>query len=160
METIKLKNLLDEDFSNYKLPSMFIGFPKCSFKCEKEAGVKMCQNSELSRSPDVEISIENLYKRYVANKLTQAIVCGGLEPFDTFEELYSTIKYFRDNGNDSKFVIYTGYYPDEIMDKVGKLSELKNIIVKYGRFVPNDESRYDSVLGVTLASKNQYAVEL
>lgn len=156
---VQLKNLLDEDFSNYKLPAMFIGFPKCTFKCEKESGTKTCQNSSLAVAPNVDISIDDLLKRYQDNGLSQAVVCGGLEPLDTFNELYAVIKYFRDNGEQCKFVIYTGYYPDEVMDKIGKLVELGNIVVKYGRFIPNDEKRYDEVLGVTLASKNQYAVE-
>jgi hypothetical protein len=32
-----------------------------------------------------------------------------------------------------------------------------NIIVKFGRFIPDDEKRFDEVLGVELASHNQYA---
>ena len=31
-----IKQLIDEDFVNYKVPSMFIAFPRCTFKCEKE----------------------------------------------------------------------------------------------------------------------------
>lgn len=160
MEVIQLKNLLDEDFSNYKQPSMFIGFPKCNFKCERDAGVKMCQNSSLALAPNIDISIKSLYERFVNNPLTKAIVCGGLEPLDTFEELCSLIKYFRDNDNDTKFVVYTGYCPEEVFDKIARLSQFGNIIVKFGRFIPNDESVFDTVLGVKLASKNQYAVEL
>jgi len=36
---MKIVNLIDEDFCQYKKPSMFIGMPKCSFKCDKECGV-------------------------------------------------------------------------------------------------------------------------
>jgi hypothetical protein len=32
-----------------------------------------------------------------------------------------------------------------------------NIVVKFGRFIPNQEKHYDSVLGVELSSFNQYA---
>ena len=32
-----------------------------------------------------------------------------------------------------------------------------NIIVKFGRFIPNQESHYDEILEVNLASPNQYA---
>ena len=31
------------------------------------------------------------------------------------------------------------------------------IAIKYGRFIPNQETHFDSMLGVTLASPNQYA---
>ena len=37
------------------------------------------------------------------------------------------------------------------------LKNYDNIIIKYGRYIPNQPSRYDSILGVTLASDNQYA---
>ena len=36
----------------------------------------------------------------------------------------------------------------------------KNIIVKFGRYVPNQPAHYDEVLGVYLASDNQYAEQL
>ena len=38
---MKVKNLLDEDFVNFKKPSMFIATSKCDFKCEKECGEKI-----------------------------------------------------------------------------------------------------------------------
>ena len=44
-----------------------------------------------------------------------------------------------------------------ILDKVKELSKFKNVIVKFGRFIPNQNSHYDEVLGVELASNNQYA---
>ena len=59
-----VKNIIEEDFSNYKKPSMFIAFPTCSFKCEKECGSQVCQNSELAKSPNIEISYDNIIKKY------------------------------------------------------------------------------------------------
>ena len=82
-----IKQLVDEDFVNYKKPSMFIAFPSCTFKCEKECGQKMCQNSSLVKSPNLNISISSLVERYMNNPITKAVVCGGLEPFDSWEEL-------------------------------------------------------------------------
>jgi len=49
--TMKIVNLIDEDFCQYKKPSMFIGFPTCSFKCDKECGRPICQNSALAAAP-------------------------------------------------------------------------------------------------------------
>ena len=40
------------------------------------------------------------------------------------------------------------------------LKKYKNIIVKFGRFIPNQEKQYDEVLGVYLASNNQYGEKL
>jgi hypothetical protein len=31
------------------------------------------------------------------------------------------------------------------------------VIVKFGRFIPNQKSHYDEILGVNLVSPNQYA---
>ena len=45
----------------------------------------------------------------------------------------------------------------EIHSKIEQLKSLGNLIIKFGRFVPNALTRYDEILGVTLASENQYA---
>lgn len=155
-----IKNLIDEDFSNYKECAMFIGFPHCTFKCEKDCGcIGMCQNSQLMTSPDIDISCSNIVNRYIKNPLSRAVVFGGLEPFDDFEDLLTLVQFFRMETDDD-IVIYTGYYADEIIEQIRKLKRYKNIVIKFGRFIPNQESRYDNVLGVNLASKNQYATRI
>ena len=35
---MKIKNIIEEDFVNYKVPSMFIATSRCDFKCDKECG--------------------------------------------------------------------------------------------------------------------------
>lgn len=151
-----VKQLVDEDFVNYKKPSMFIGFPKCSFKCEKECGLQVCQNSILAKSQGVDVGVKTIINRYINNPITSAVVCGGLEPFDSWDSLLLFITYFR-VACDDDIVIYTGYYKDEILDYVTELSNFKNIIIKFGRFIPNHEKHYDEILGLYLASDNQYA---
>lgn len=54
-------------------------------------------------------------------------------------------------------VIYTGYCKEEITEYIGKLKIFPNIIIKFGRFIPNQEKHYDEVLGIYLAFDNQYA---
>ena len=154
-----LKQLVDEDFVNYKKPSMFLGFPNCSFKCEKECGVRCCQNSELALARSIEVPTHAIVDRFMNNPITSAIVCGGLEPFDSWESLQSLIMTLRYR-SDADIVIYTGYTESEIKDKLHWLSLYADdgpIVVKFGRFVPNQQSHFDSVLGVNLASSNQYA---
>ena len=63
---MKIKGIIDEDFVNYKKPSLYIAFPNCSFKCGRE----LCQNSELARQVNIEISIEEIYNRYISNPIT------------------------------------------------------------------------------------------
>lgn len=147
-----IKTIIDEDFSNYKKPSMFICTPRCTMKC----GEELCQNSPWLRQPDVEIEPIDLVKRYINNSLTKAIVLGGLDPCDTWTDLYTFIFLFRSVCNDD-LVIYTGYNKEEIADKVEILSQFPNIIIKFGRYIPNQQPHFDEVLGVNLASDNQYA---
>ena len=156
---MQVKGIIDEDFVNYKKPSIFIISPYCTFKCDKEAGCQVCQNSDLANSPIIEINNDEIIKRYLDNPITEAVVIGGLEPFDTFEELYQFIKDFRRKSNDD-IIIYTGYYPEEVPEKIRQLSLFLNIVIKFGRFIPNQKSHYDTVLGVELASDNQEAVRM
>lgn len=153
-----IKGLNECDIVNYKKTSMFIIFPHCSFKCDKECGRNVCQNSALACAPIFEIDTEKIIERYVSNPLTKALVCGGLEPFDSWEELQNLIFNFRQQSIDD-IVIYTGYTEEEIKDKVEWLKLYSPIIIKYGRFIPSQEKHYDEILGVDLASPNQYAKE-
>ena len=151
-----VKEIRDEDFTNYKKPSMFIGFPSCTWKCEKECGEHCCQNSALALAPNIQVYINDIVERYEENPITKAIVCGGLEPMDSWDDLLAFIVNFR-YWHPDDIVIYTGYNEDEIQDKLETLELYENIIVKFGRYVPNQQPHYDSVLGVKLASDNQYA---
>lgn len=154
-----IRAFIDEDFVNYKKASMFIGFPSCSWKCEKECGVRVCQNSALATAFKMDVPIEKMVKRYMDNNITSAIVCGGLEPFDSFDDLLDLISGFRTFTSDD-IVIYTGYYKEELGMRVNILSAFENIIIKYGRYIPGHEKHYDEVLGVYLASDNQYAEKI
>ena len=151
-----IKGLVDEDFCNYFKPSMFIIFPRCSFKCDKEAGCTICQNSILAHEPDIKIDYSTIVDRYINNPITKAIVFGGLEPFDTPETMLRLIEHFRQETQDD-IVIYTGYTEEELQEEIKTYQQFKNIIIKFGRFIPNQEKHYDEVLGVELASSNQYA---
>ncbi len=156
---MRLKQLVDEDFVNYKKPSMFLGACQCDWKCCKEAGsgTEMCQNSALAQSPVKTLSNRSIAKRYLNNPITSAIVIGGLEPMLQIEEIYCLLYELRINQHcNDDVVIYTGYTENEIPAVIHELSQFKNIILKFGRFLPNRPKRFDDVLGVTLASDNQY----
>lgn len=158
---MKVKGIIFEDFVNYKKPAMTIEFPICKdFKCDKECGQKVCQNSDLVNSPNEDISIIRIVKTYMENNITNAIVFQGLEPFDSKHDLYQLIKVFREYTKDD-IVIYTGYTEKELDYEIQVLKKLfKNIIIKFGRFIPNQPSYYDETLGVFLASSNQYAKKI
>ena len=154
-----IKGIIDEDFINYKKPCMVIEFPYCSFKCDKECGMQVCQNGALANSPNIDIERMDLINRYLKNDITQSVVMQGLEPFDSWDDLISFIFLFRCYTNDD-IVIYTGYNLIELEEKVELLSYFDNIIIKFGRYIPNKQSHYDNVLGVNLASDNQYAIKI
>lgn len=152
--SIVLKGVIDEDFVNYKVPSMTLMFPKCSFKCGEGA----CQNASLANEKDVIIQTDYLCERYINNSITSAVVCQGLEPFDSFIDLDNFINTLRTKYNcNDDVVIYTGYDLSEITEKVDILSDFKNIIIKFGRYIPDRPTHFDEVLGVNLSSDNQYA---
>ena len=167
---MRVKGIVDEDFINFKKAAMYIAFPKCDFKCDRENGTQLCQNCHLARQPDIEISNSKVVERYLSNPITESVVIAGLEPFDTPEQLLSFVKTFREKTSEP-IVIYTGYTEYEI--ETGNFCNnnyeenrllWKNIkdygvIVKFGRFRPNQEKHYDEVLGVYLISDNQYAKE-
>lgn len=161
-----LRGLVDEDIINYHKTSMYIIFPNCSFKCDKECGLPICQNSSLVNTPLIEISPESICERYINNPITSALVCGGLEPFDSKFDLLTLVDCLRRRYScNDEFIIYTGYTEEELNDPnngeqyfiYDNIRKYPNIIIKFGRFIPNQESHYDEILGIKLASPNQYA---
>lgn len=157
-DKIRLKGIVMEDFVNYKVPSMFLITSICDWKCCKEANIdiSICQNQSLVNQPTKKYSYKSLYQAYISNPITKAICIGGLEPFQQFDEIFGLIRCFRGNGCNDPFVIYTGYYPDELPE-LYMLKTYDNIIVKFGRYKPNNQPHYDETLGVNLISDNQYA---
>lgn len=149
---VTVKNIIDEDFVNFKTPAMFIAFPHCTFKCGREN----CQNAALADAPDIRITPDRIVERYVANPISEAVVLGGLDPFDSPDDALNLVCAFRKATTDP-IVIYTGYDENEVGDLLECLSFYKNIIVKFGRFIPGQKPHFDPTLGIMLASDNQYA---
>lgn len=156
---MRVMMIVDEDFTNYKEASMFIGAISCSGKCYKELGLpsSICQNDSW-RSPGaypVDMPDYEIVGRYMCNDITSAIVFGGLEPFEQKEEMIHLIKKFREFTSDD-IVIYTGYNECELESEIKELKRFKNIIIKFGRFVPGTARHMDDVLGVEILG-DQYA---
>lgn len=156
---IHLKGVVMEDFVNYAKPSLFLITCKCDWKCCHEANIPItvCQNEPVVRQAAKEFLISSIYKAYIDNEITKAVVIGGLEPILQFEEVLSLLDYFRKQNCNDDFVIYTGYYKEEIEKEIEQLKKYPNVILKYGRYKPNSVSRFDDILQITLVSDNQYA---
>ena len=160
---MELKGIIDEDFVNYKKPSMFLATCYCDWKCltEKNLDISICQNSELVKQKNIEISVNKIIERYLNNPISQSIVIGGLEPVKQFGDVINFIYELRITYNCSdNIVIYTGYYPEEIKEELSSLLQYKNIVVKFGRFEINSEKRFDKILGIWLNSSNQWAEKI
>lgn len=154
---MRLKGIIDYDTVNYKEPCLTLLFPYCDFKCDKLNGCQVCQNSHLALLPDIEVNGEQIWKMYSENPLTKAFCFQGLEPFDSHMDLIELIKFIRINKNcNDPIVIYTGYGQGEDFIVEWDLQKYHNIIIKWGRFILGHEPHYDEVLGVKLASNNQY----
>ena len=160
---IKIVDYLPEDFVNYKRPGMYLAFPKCSFKCDFDCGIDVCQNSALALAKSISVDENSICRLYKGNHITECFIFAGLEPFDTPDDLYRMLYAIRANGINDPVIIYTGYTEKEI-EFSGNTEKLKrefsNIIIKFGRFVPNRPHHVDEVLGVELASDNQYAKQI
>lgn len=155
---MKLKGIVDTDVVNYKKISMFLITNICSLKCDKENNNNYCHNSGLLSSPDIKIEAEEIYQRYINNSLSEAVVVGGLEPFDSIEDLLDLMCTFRFRHKcQDDIVIYTGYRKEEISSELYILRDYRPFIVKFGRFRPNQSKHFDEVLGVYLANDEQYA---
>lgn len=159
---MKVKNIIAEDFCNYKLPSMFVVSSICDYKCCVEAGqdVGLCQNSSIASMPTKYIDDEYIYRCFADNAITKAVVVGGLEPMLQIDEVIHLLSVFREHGDNHDFVIYTGYYPNEIKEEINRLCYYDNVIIKFGRYIPDKPPCFDDVLGVTLVSNNQFALRV
>ena len=137
---MRVKTIVDEDFTNYKKPAMFIGTISCGGKCCIEAGIPLsvCQNDGWRASAPISIDDEQLCLRYLNNPLTESIVFGGLEPLEQFDELCSFLEVLRGQFQcKDDVVIYTGYYFEEVPEWIQQLATYGNVIVKFGRYIPN-----------------------
>lgn len=156
---MKIKRIEDENFNHYRRPSMVVAFPSCTFKCNRACGEQVCQNGTLAASPDIEITPEEIVHRYLHNHISKAIVCAGLEPLDSPDDLLALVRAVRMR-TDAEIIIYTGYTKEEVQGMNGILDALSmysNMIIKYGRYIPGCETHIDEILGVPLYGDHQYA---
>ena len=172
---MKILFLTETDVVNYKKTSMTIGLPHCDGKCWRDLNKKnppnshwkgydwsLCHNGSLISLPSIDIDDDDIINRYLKNPMSSAIVFAGLEPLDSASELLDFIHRFRIiHKCDDDVVIYTGYTEEEVstMNFIQKLSDsgIQNIVIKFGRYIPDNKSHFDQILGVKLASDNQYA---
>ena len=113
----------------------------------------------LSHEENIEIEAKEIVSKYISNPITDSIVMQGLEPFDSWNDLLEIVEQLRKECNDD-IVIYTGFNKNEIQEQIKILSNYSNIIIKFGRYIPNQEKHYDEILHVYLASDNQYAEKI
>ena len=121
-------------------------------------------NARLLTAPDIDIKDEQLIERYINNPITKAVVLQGLDPLGNTESVNQTLEFINKlrgyNCNDD-IVIYTGFDHHEISSVIEFIKKyFNNVIVKFGRYIVGLPEIYDEVLGVTLASNNQYAKKI
>ena len=154
---MKLYDIRIGDVTNYKKPSMVLVCPYCDFKCEKENGIECCHNKPLLKQPLLNVHSDRIIKIYKDNKICKALIFSGLEPFKSYDDMLIVIEKFRQVSK-NPIIIYTGYTEQELEKEINFLTnKYKNIIVKFGRYKPGEEPHKDPILGVNLASSNQYA---
>ena len=160
---MRVRKLLTERFQDYKVPSMYLATCFCDWKCCPDKQY-VCQNNPIAKLPVTDIPDEEVLDTYLSDPITDAIVIAGLEPLLQTREVCSLIRRASERDIRTTFVIYTGYTKDEVR-RIGFFDELKateygkdvQVIIKYGRYVPDQQPHFDETLGVELASDNQYA---
>jgi hypothetical protein len=162
---MRYKKIVEERFEDYKKPSLYIGCISCGGKCAKEGkfSPKLCINNAWQALPVNYVNNTDLIFHYLKNPITTSIVFGLLEPMEQADEIFEFIRELREDFHCSDdVVIYSGYTEEEfsLFGWYEKLRPYENIIVKFGRYIPNRPSHFDEVLGVNLASENQYAVKI
>lgn len=158
---MRIRGRITEDFVNYKKPGLFIPCCYCDFKCchDNNCDHTMCQNSAIEKFPIDMVDDEIILETYRQSMVAEAVIFGGFEPFWQIDEIEDLLKLFRKNNIDAPFVVYTGYTEAEVAHLLGKLVPYGNVVIKYGRYRPDNSQHKDEVLGVTLISENQYAKE-
>ena len=78
---MRVKGIIEEDFTNFKLPAMFINTSFCDFKCctESNLGIEVCQNAPLAQAPSKDIPNSVIYQHFANNPITKAVVIGGMD---------------------------------------------------------------------------------
>ena len=160
---MRVRKLLTERFQDYKVPSMYLAACFCDWKCCPDKPY-VCQNNPVANLPVTDIPDDEILDIYLSDPITEAIIIAGLEPLLQANEVCSLIRRAAERAIRTTFVIYTGYTVCEARD-IGFFDELKatgygkdvQVIIKYGRYVPDQQPHFDEVLGVDLVSDNQYA---
>lgn len=159
---MRVRKLLTERFQDYKVPCMYLAACFCDWKCCPDRPY-ICQNNPVAKLPIQDIPDDEILDAYLADPITSAIVIAGLEPLLQVREVVSLIRRAVERGIATTFVIYTGYTAAEAK-VIGFFDELSatgfgngvEVIMKYGRYIPDQKPHFDDVLGVELASDNQY----
>lgn len=147
-----VKTILPEDYVNYKKPALFISSSRCDGNCPN------CQNQFLKDQTTLNIDNKRLVKLFIDNPLTEAIVLAGLDPFASFEDTLEFYKELRKESPTTTVVIYTGQYPTQLEREINSLVSIGGpLIIKFGDYREGDKPHFDELLGIELASDNQYA---
>ena len=161
-DRIDIYGLIDNDFVNNKITTFNImAGVSCTFKCCKNDH-SICQNCELTNNPIINCSIDDLIDRYLNQNIAHCITLQGLECLDNLKQVTWFIYKFRKVSNDPIF-IWTGYTEEECEDFIYLIKNilcLENIYIKFGRYIPNHKPHRDEILGIDLASDNQYAKKI
>lgn len=162
-QRFKCFGIIPQDFVNTSSCTFTIESGiSCTFKCNKESHCNICQNFALNKQEPIETTVNRLIDLYISQDLSHSITFQGLEPLDNLKQLLWFIYYFRQIREDPIY-IWTGYEKDECEDLIYLIKEKmhwENIIIKFGRFKPNEPHHIDPILGVELASTNQYAEKI
>ena len=109
--------------------------------CRADAASHICTQNYLTIPVTVGVTPANMYIDNV--KITDVSASIGKNSLDVILNYNVTYNGQTPTCKPAKSLVY--------------VKNANNIIIKFGRFIPNQQSHYDAVLGIKLASSNQYA---
>lgn len=145
---IKLHGI-KETYNDYRKVGLLLASPYCINNCEE------CQNKHLKECVPKTHNISDIIGEFKHNKFIKALIFGGLDCFDSFDETLKLIIEFR-KYFDYDIVLYTGKRKEQLLQEITILKTIQNIFIKFGEYNKSLPPKYDKIGGITLASSNQY----
>lgn len=118
-----------------------------------------CFNQHLKSMPVSTIDSDDLLNRIQSDPFSEGIICAGLEWLDgQYDEAYCLLSGALARG--MKAMLYTRLYIEQISELYPALMKLSGLYIKCGPYSKPSADPTHKSMGVPLASKNQYIIQI
>ena len=141
----------------------------CSYNTARTNGARLLANANIKEYIDEVMSAKDESRIASQDEILQILtdIARGVTEEEVVqfsqlgEELRTTRKpTIKDRMGMSSIDYATLFKKEEILNHINWLQQFENIIIKFGRYIPNQGKHFDEILGIWLSSDNQYAEEI